>query len=259
MFGVFASRAWLGRYRSLSSTTCSLGLETWSRHDSFRPAHGHVSAASVQHLLTEVFLSFITNSHHISLRLRVFVLAHFNFGEILMTPRTLSVLKLYCQFSNGFLICQQTWTKVWTGWCEFRRVCWPCIQPYICASAARILTWNIQSPVKIDLQIWGLFLSLPLLQSRSPWSCTEEGLQYHVTVRWPSSGPVRLLQLSVRALDQWNTVGDRADHTHTPTKPTDWISYGRLDHCRGSHANGGGNFSPLSEIWFVLRALVTFS
>lgn len=30
--------------------------------------------------------------------------------------------------------------------------------------------------------------------------------------------------------DQWNTVGDTMDHTHTLIRPSDWISHGCLDH-----------------------------
>lgn len=127
---------------------------------------------------------------------------------------------------------------------------------HTCSPSARLLHGSLHEifkvPVKIDLlNLKAVSPSLSL--SAPPEQVPAElhrrrGLQYHVTVRGPSSGPARLPQLSLRASDQWNTVGDRADHTHTPTKTADWTTRARLDHCHGSHANGGGNFSPLSEI-----------
>ena len=62
------------QYHSLTSTTCSPGLETWSRHDSPNPAlwvKRSCECESVQHLLTEMFSSYIIKCHALSLSLTI--------------------------------------------------------------------------------------------------------------------------------------------------------------------------------------------
>lgn len=115
--------------------------------------------------------------------------------------------------------------------CEFRCMC---VTRYAIYSAHLCLLQDSfhvhQSPVKIDLQIWSLFLSLPLSRTRSLWSCIEEGLEYHVTVRWPSSGPVWLLQLGARAPINGILPGIQRNTPTALMRPADWISHGFLDH-----------------------------
>lgn len=85
--------------------------------------------------------------------------------------------------------------------------------------AARLLTWNIQSPVKIDPLIWSLFLSPSLSRTRSLWSCIEEESYYHISVRWPSSGPALLLLEELGSME----YGWGFDGPHPRTDQTLWL------------------------------------
>lgn len=81
------------------------------------------------------------------------------------------------------------------------------------------------------------FPSLSFYLTRSQHSCLEEGSKYHISVRWPSSGPCTTAAAQLWSSDQWDIVGDTMDHTHIVIRPSNWISHGCLDHYHGFHAN----------------------
>lgn len=114
--------------------------------------------------------------------------------------------------------------------------CWPLIY-LICVSAARLPTWNIQGPVKIDLLIWSLFLALSLSSLSLRPDPHGAASKKDANITYQLDDQVQGLHCCCWSSDQWNTAGDTSDHTHTLIRGSDWISHGCLDHYNGFHAN----------------------
>lgn len=138
------------------------------------------------------------------------------------------------------------------------------IQP-ICVSAARVLPWNIQSPVKIDLLTWSLFPPPPHLP---PPLSDQIPMELH---------PRRTVISHISGMTKFRAGTTAAAHSAGAqingillsggarwTTPTHW-----LDPLIGYHMDvlttnvalmqiDEGNLSPLSEIWFCVESSCCF-